>query len=145
MAQIRFNAPVVRTFNGLMEDLLNEFPSNSLFKDASWGSYPAVNITENNDGYQLELAVPGWEKNDFKVNTDGNLLTISAEKKAEVKDENGKSIRKEFSFRSFKRSFTLDEKIDTARINARYENGILKLDLAKKDEVKISPKEIAVQ
>jgi HSP20 family protein len=72
-------------------------------------------------------------------------LTISAEKKAEVKDENGKSIRKEFSFRSFKRSFTLDEKIDTARINARYENGILKLDLAKKDEVKISPKEIAVQ
>jgi len=145
MAQIRFNAPVVRSFNGLMEDLLNEFPSNSLFKDASWGSYPAVNITENNDGYQLELAVPGWEKNDFKVNTDGNLLTISAEKKAEVKDENGKSIRKEFSFRSFKRSFTLDEKIDTARINARYENGILKLDLAKKDEVKISPKEIAVQ
>jgi len=145
MAQIRFNAPVVRSFNGLMEDLLNEFPSNSLFKDASWGSYPAVNITENNDGYQLELAVPGWEKNDFKVNTDGNLLTISADKKAEVKDENGKSIRKEFSFRSFKRSFTIDEKIDTARINARYENGILKLDLAKKDEVKISPKEIAVQ
>ena len=145
MAQIRFNAPVVRTFNGLMEDLLNEFPSNALFKDASWGSYPSVNITENNDGYQLEMAVPGWEKNDFKVNTDGNLLTISAEKKAEVKDENSKSIRKEFSFRSFKRSFSLDEKIDTAKINARYENGILKLDLAKKEEVKISPKEIAVQ
>ena len=145
MAQIRFNAPVVRTFNGLMEDLLNEFPSNALFKDASWGSYPSVNITENNDGYQLEMAVQKKKKNDFKVNTDGNLLTISAEKKAEVKDENGKSIRKEFSFRSFKRSFSLDEKIDTAKINARYENGILKLDLAKKEEVKISPKEIAVQ
>lgn len=145
MAQIRFNAPVVRTFNGFMEDLLNDFPSPHLFRDPSWGTYPSVNITESKDGYQLELAVPGWDKNDFKVNMDGNLLTISAEKKAEVKDENSKSIRKEFSFRSFKRSFTLDEKIDTGKINARYENGILKLDLAKKEEVKITPKEIAVQ
>jgi HSP20 family protein len=142
MTQIRFNAPVVRTFNGLMEDLLNEFPSNSFFKD---GSYPAVNISETKDAYHLELQAPGWEKNDFKVNTDGDLLTISAERKVETKDENSKSIRREFSYKSFKRSFTLDEKVDNARINARYENGILKLDLAKKEEVKVSPKEIAVQ
>jgi HSP20 family protein len=143
MAQIRFNAPVVRTFNGLMEDLLNEFPSNTFFKDGS--SYPAVNISETKDAYHLEMQVPGWEKNDFKVSAEGDLLTISAEKRSEAKNEDSKSIRKEFSYKSFKRSFTLDEKVDNARINARYENGILKLDLAKKEEVKVSPKEIAVQ
>jgi len=79
------------------------------------------------------------------VNIDKSILTISAEKKNEVKDENEKQIRKEYSYRSFKRSFTLDEKIDSEKIDAKYANGILTLNLPRIAEVKASAKEISVQ
>jgi HSP20 family protein len=106
--------------------------------------FPPVNISENNLAYHLELAAPGMEKTDFKVTLDGNILTISTEKKAETKDENVKNIRREFSYKAFKRSFTVDEKIDAANIAAKYENGILKLELPKKEETKAVAKEISI-
>ena len=84
------------------------------------------------------------DKADFNVKLDGNILTIRAEKKQETKDETSKSIRKEFSYKSFKRSFTLDEKIDAASINAKYENGVLKVELPKKEETKAVAKEITI-
>ncbi|MEI9934231.1 MAG: Hsp20/alpha crystallin family protein [Ferruginibacter sp.] len=76
---------------------------------------------------------------------DGNLLSISAEKKEEVKDETNKVVRKEFSYKSFKRSFTVDEKIESSNINAKYENGILKVELPKKEIVKAASKDITIQ
>ena len=85
------------------------------------------------------------DKADFNVKLDGKLLTISAEKKTEAATENEKIIRKEFGYKSFKRSFTLDEKIDAANITAKYENGILALELPKKEEVKGGAKEITIQ
>jgi HSP20 family protein len=93
----------------------------------------------------LELNVPGRKKDDFKITVDKNILTVSFEKKEEEKDENKKIIKREFVTQSFKRSFTLDEKINADEIDAKYEDGLLLLTLPKKEEVKALPKEISVK
>ena len=107
-------------------------------------AFPPVNITEKESAYSLELAAPGMEKQDFTVNLENDLLTISAEKKEETASESEKNIRREFRYQSFKRSFTLDEKIDATAITAKYENGILKLELPKKKEEKASTQTITI-
>lgn len=134
-----------KTFDGLMHQLLNDFPKTfgKSFDDNSF-QFPPVNITEKGNAYHLEVAAPGMQKSDFSIKLDGNLLTISAEKKQLVKDENEKSIRKEFNHKAFKRSFTLDEKIDAGNIVAKYEQGILLVELPKKPEVKENSKEITI-
>lgn len=104
-------------------------------------SLPAVNIEETNNEYQLEMAAPGMEKKDFKIELDNEILTISAEKemKHEEKEE-GKSIRREFGYQSFKRTFNLaKEVVDESKIQANYSNGILRLTIPKKEEVKTLP------
>lgn len=146
MTLVKVNNPVAKTFDGLMNDLFNDFPAalgKSVREDVF--NFPPVNITEKAGSYVLELAAPGWEKADFNVKLDGKLLTISTVKKEEEKVEGDKVVRKEFGSRAFKRSFTLDDKIDAAAIAARYENGILKLELPKKEEVKATTKEISIQ
>src|SRR5690606_40898300 len=104
-----------------------------------------VNVKETEKSYLLEVVAPGFEKNDFKVNLDQDLLTISAEKNSEAKAENEKQVRREYSFRSFKRSFILDEKIDATNIEASYVNGVLILNLPKKEAVKASATEIVIK
>ena len=141
------NKPTEKNFNSLMEDLWKGIPStinseiNSLFQKES----VPVNIKQTKDSYILEVVAPGWDKNDIKVSLDDKLLTISAEKKNEVNEANESFLRKEFASRSFKRSFNVDEKIDTANIQAKYENGVLTLNLPKAPEVKASSKEISIQ
>ena len=111
-----------------------------------------VNISEDADGFLIELAAPGLTKEDLKVDVDKNLLTIKAEKateetKNEDKDNknNSKYTRREFNFTSFKRSFTLPESVAKDKVSASYENGILKVSVPKKDEAKPQPaREIAV-
>ena len=107
-------------------------------------SLPATNISETAEAYHVEVNAPGRTKEDFKINIEKDLLTVSFEKKEESKTEGVKSIRREFSFSSFKRSFSLDEKVDTSNIQAKYENGILKIDLPKKPEAKPEVKQITV-
>jgi HSP20 family protein len=126
------------------DELFNSFPT-TWGRDAQTG-YPtaSVNIHETDDAYHLELNAPGREKADFTINVEKGLLTINFEKKEETTQPTYKTIRKEFTYRSFKRSFSVDEKINTEAIEARYENGVLKLLLPKKDEVKSSPKQIAI-
>ncbi len=146
MTLVKVNSPIAKTFDGLVNDIFNDFPMNfgNSFRNEAL-NFPPVNIVEKNDAYYLDVAVPGMDKGDFNVKLDGDLLTISAEKKEEINDENDKFIRREFSHRSFRRSFTLDDKrINAANINARYENGILKLVLPKKDEVKAITKDISI-
>jgi HSP20 family protein len=137
--------PFEKTLNSLFEDIFQGFPSG--FSGSDWNSqgFIPANIRETREGYQLEIVAPGLDKSDFKVNIDKNILTVSAERKQEVKKEDEKFIRREYSFRSFSRSFTLDETIDAARIQAKYENGVLALELPKKEELKLMPKEIAIQ
>ncbi len=129
----------------LFDELFNSFP-------ATWGrdmqtglATPPVNIHETNEGYHVELSAPGRNKEDFTVNVENGLLTISFEKKEDAEQKTYKTIRKEFSYRSFKRSFSVDEKINAEAIQAKYENGVLKLFLPKKEEVKVAPKQIAIQ
>ena len=107
------------------------------------GSVP-VNVKATANGYQLEVVAPGFEKADFKIKLDDSLLTISADNKIEEKKESDKQIRREYSYRSFKRSFTVDSTIDATKIDATYVNGVLILNLPKKEEVKASAKEIII-
>lgn len=141
MTTLRFNQPTLKNLDGFLDSLLNDSPVAN-----NYGmNFPAVNIVETNDDYQVELNVPGRKKDDFKITVDKNVLTISFEKKEESKDENKKFIKREFTTQSFKRSFTLDEKINADDIDAKYEDGLLLLTLPKKEEVKALPKEIAVK
>ena len=145
MTLVKVNNPVARSFDGLMNQFLNDFPSatGKTIREEFLG-FPPVNIDEKPSSYQLQLAVPGYEKTDFTVKLEADLLTISAGKTTETKDETVKSIRKEFSNKSFKRSFTLDEKIDGVNIVAKYENGILHVEIPKKELEKTAAKEIAI-
>jgi HSP20 family protein len=146
MTLVKVNNHVTKSFDGLMNDLFNDLPATfgKTFREDVF-SFPPVNIVEKADSYQLEVAVPGLEKADFNIKLEGQILTISAAKKEETKAENDKVVRKEFSSKAFKRSFTLDEKIESSSIGAKYENGILTLHLPKKEEVKVVSKEINIQ
>lgn len=146
MSIVKFrNHPATKSFNNLIDDFFTNFPS--LYHDdyaTGFNHVAPINVKENEAGYEVEVIAPGFTKEDFKVNLDKNLLTISAEKKAEEVN-NEKHIRKEFKYQSFKRTFTLTEKIDTEKIEAKYENGVLTLNLFNKEEVKSPVKQIAIQ
>jgi len=148
MTLVKLNQkPFEKTFNSLFEDLFQNLPNSMAGNE--WNShfsndFVPVNIKETGDAYLLDVVAPGMDKSDFKVNVDKNLLTISAEKKSELKDENEKMIKKEFSFRAFSRSFKLDDTIDATAINAKYDQGVLNIKLPKKEEVKLMPKEINI-
>lgn len=103
---------------------------------------PAVNIKNNTENFELELAVPGGKKDDFKIEVDNDVLTISNEVKSEKEDTKENYSRREFSYSSFKRVFTLPETVDGTKIDAAYENGILKLTLPKKEEALPRPKRL---
>lgn len=143
---LKVNNNFSRSFDGMMKELFNEFPSAAgrTFREDVL-NFPPVNIVEKAEGYQVELAVPGYEKADFNVKLDDKILTISTEKKDSSTESTDKMIRKEFTYKSFKRSFTLDDKIDAENISARYENGILKLELPKKENQKAAAKDINIQ
>lgn len=106
---------------------------------------PAVNITEGKEDYKIEVAAPGLSKGDFKINLENNVLTISSEKevKNESKDEN--VLRREFSYTSFSRSFTLPESVNGDKIKATHNDGILSIVIPKKEEAMVKPaKEIKI-
>ncbi|MEP6951022.1 MAG: Hsp20/alpha crystallin family protein [Ginsengibacter sp.] len=140
MTYVKFNHPAAKTFDSFLNNILNEGPS---FQGNGF-NFPPVNISETKDLYELEFNVPGRNKEDFKITVDKNILTVSFDKKDENKDENKKQIKKEFSLQPFKRSFTLDEKVVSENIAAKYENGLLVLSLPKKEEVKVEAKQISV-
>lgn len=146
MTLVKVNSPLSKSIDGMMKDFFNEFPStvSKTFREDVL-HFPPVNITDTPTSYQLEVAAPGFEKADFKVNLEANVLTISTEKKEEKSNEADKLVRREFSYKGFKRSFTIDEKIDSENISAKYENGILKLDLPKKEVLRTGAKEINIQ
>jgi len=129
------------TLPSLVSDFFNTgrlFPSMDIdneFFDSNGGSLwsPGANIIENENDFKIELAAPGLEKKDFKVEVNNNILTISAEKEEEKKDENNNYKRREFSYNSFSRSFTLPDNSLPDKIDAKYENGVLRLILPKKE------------
>jgi len=148
MTNVKFSRkPFEGTFNNLVDDLFTELPAflKNEFNGTERKGFVPVNVKETEHSYQLEVVAPGFEKTDFKLNVEHDQLTISAEKKNEVKEENHKQIRREYSYRSFKRSFTLDEKIDATKIEASYINGVVTLNLPKKEAVKAPATEIVIK
>ena len=126
-------------------------PWNEWFDDRRFfnqvATVPSVNITENKDNYQVALAAPGLKKEDFKIDVEGNMLTISSEKEENKEEKNEKYTRKEYSYSSFSRSFTLPEDVKQEAIDAHYENGELKIMLPRREELKngAGTKRIAVK
>ena len=125
------------------------FPAlmNDIFKPDWFGgmenlnkNVPAVNIKENETGFDLELAAPGFKKDSFKIEVDKTILTISSELNTENIGEEHNYTRREFFYSAFKRVFTLPDTVDQGKINANYEDGILKLTLPKKEEALPKPK-----
>jgi HSP20 family protein len=108
---------------------------------------PAVNVKENDEAFEIEVAAPGMTRNDFRISLENNLLTISSERKEEKKEEEGRFTRREFSYQSFQRSFTVPESlVEGDKISAKYCEGILCITLPKKEEVKPKPaREISIQ
>jgi len=128
-------------FNDVFDSILND----SFLSDKLATRVPAVNIAETENEFHIEMAAPGLKKEDFKISLDKNVLSVSAEKKAENFDEGKKYSKKEYSYNSFVRSFTLPETVDHSKIEAEYTDGILKLSIAKKEDAKIQSREIAVK
>jgi HSP20 family protein len=115
--------------------LLSDFFDNDRFFDSDWlkkQSVPAVNVKENDKGFEIEVAAPGLSKKDFKITVDNGVLNISSEKKEEKEQKEKDYTRKEFSYSSFSRSFTLPENVNEEDVEANYEDGLLKLNVAKK-------------
>ena len=103
-------------------------------------SLPAVNVKETNDEFIIELAAPGMEKKDFKINFKNNVITISSEREDKKEEKKDNYTRREFSYQSFQRAFTVPENaILSDKIEATYNNGILEIKLPKREEVKPQP------
>jgi HSP20 family protein len=148
---------LVRTNGNLfpaIPSLLNNFFTDDWFDSslANWKSsgttLPAVNVRETNDDFRIEVAAPGMKRDDFKVELDNNVLTISSQREdnREEKGSDGSYTRREFSYQSFQRSFTLPEnKVEGDKIAARYVDGILQVTVPKMQEAKVKPaKQISV-
>jgi HSP20 family protein len=134
-----------RPFGNLFNDFLNEIPGAARSFGQDLFAFPQTNIHETPEAYHLELNVPGRSKEDFKIQLEQGLLTISFDKKEETTTQDSfKTIRREFEIKSFKRSFTLDDKVDANGIQAKYENGVLKLLLPKKEQSKQSAIQINI-
>ena len=133
----------------LFEDFFNK-PLLDLF-DGGFSSrlknVPAVNITERKDDYLVSMAAPGLKKEDFKIDVEGNLITISSETEEQKEEKEERYTRQEYSYSSFERSFTLPDDINKDKIDAHYKDGVLELILPKKEEAKkmASSKQIAVK
>ena len=103
------------------------------------GLVPRVNIRETDDGFAVELAAPGMKKEDFQLELDNDMLTVSSETSTNEEEQKQNYTRKEFSYNSFRRSFYLPNTVESEKINARYEDGILSVWIPKKEEAKKKP------
>ncbi|WP_121811851.1 Hsp20/alpha crystallin family protein [Mucilaginibacter kameinonensis] len=146
MTLVKFNNGHKNTSaNPFFSDVFDSLINDSFLSDKLIARVPAVNIAETENEFHVELAVPGLKKEDFKINLDKNVLSVAAEKKAENVEEGKKFSKREYSYNSFVRSFTLPESADQSKIDADYADGILKLTIAKKEEAKFQTREIAVK
>lgn len=137
MSLIKYDpfAPV-RSLTNVVDEFFNRGIGELIGYDHAF-SVPSVNVVEKPDSFTIEVAAPGLEKGDFKVSVENGCLVISAkkEKKEEVKD--GKYTRREFNYTSFSRSFTLPETVNFENVHGNYENGVLRVQLPKKEVAQV--------
>jgi len=140
--------PIIRKTRISWPNLFDEFINNEylpgLFDWDGGRSLPAVNITESKKDYRVEVAAPGLTRNDFKVSLDEDVLTISSEKEVKNETKEEDVLRKEFSYSSFSRCFTLPETADADKIKASHKDGVLSISIPKKEATHTPVKEIKV-
>jgi len=146
MTLVKFNSnqPSNAPMPGI-SDVFESIFNDTFFNDRMIARVPAVNISESDESYHIELGAPGLKKQDFKINVDRNMLHISVEQQAENTNSGRVYNKREFSYSSFVRSFTLPELADYNRIDATYEDGVLKIDVAKKEEAKTQSRQIELK
>jgi len=125
-------------FSDWLEDFFAGEVFNPLIKSRV-ASVPMVNVYENDDSFRIEVAVPGIKKEDIKINLDNDIIKISAEIDSEIEKEGEKCTKKEYSYKSFSRSFTMPESADAKNISAESVDGILKITIMKKEEEVVKP------
>jgi HSP20 family protein len=136
--------PATKVFsNGLLDEFFNRNFSDFVGSDAVVNQ-PAVNVVETKDNFRVEIAAPGFDKQDFSITTEKDYVTIEAKREASTEKEGERYTRREFRFETFKRSYKLPETVNQDLISAVYENGILNVTLPKKEEVKPVTKAIAI-
>jgi len=146
MTLVKFNPE--KKSNALMpgfNDVFETFFNDSFFSDRMVSRVPAANISETPENFHIELAAPGLKKDDFKLNLDRNVLSISAEQKNEHDGKEKNYNKREYSYNSFVRSFTLPETADDSKIEAEYTDGILKINIGKKEEAKNIRRQIEIK
>lgn len=135
--------PLMRTNNHVPSLIENFFgrDMNDFFNTntPTFHNVPAVNVAEHEAGFRIEVAAPGLKKEDFKLNLNHNNLTIEGSQKNDSDKSNEKYTRREFSYTSFQRTFTLPTSVNADQIQATYTDGLLKIDIPKREEAKVKP------
>lgn len=135
------NNTLLPGFNDVFESIFND----TFFNDRMVTRVPAVNISESDSYYHVELAAPGLKKEDFRLNLEHNQLTISVEQSSDHQDNHKNYSKREYSYSSFVRSFTLPESADDNQIDASYTDGVLRIDIAKREEAKAVRRQIEIK
>lgn len=130
--------PKTKNNSGNLPAFFNSYWNDDFFNNFFDGGVPATNVVENKKAFKIDISTPGLEKEDFNIEVNKNILTISAEKeiKNEDKSEDEKILRHEFGYTSFSRSFSIPEGIDTEHITATQKGGVLQIVLPKMDKEK---------
>lgn len=145
MTLVKFNNDRKNTLMPGMNDVFESIFNDTFFRDRMITRIPAVNISESENNYHVELAAPGLKKEDFKINLDRNQLTVSVEQASDQNNEQKNYSKREYSYNSFVRSFTLPDSADHANIEASYADGILRIDIAKQEEAKTVRRQIGIK
>ncbi|WP_342331666.1 Hsp20/alpha crystallin family protein [Pedobacter sp. FW305-3-2-15-E-R2A2] len=144
MSLIKFNGNRSNSLTSGFNDVFESIFNDSFFSDRMISRVPAVNISETEDDYHIEMAAPGLQKDDFDIKLDRNMLTVSVEQQQQDVQKNRQFNRREFSYTSFVRSFALPESADDAQIEASYTDGVLNIQVAKKEEAKQVTRKIEI-
>ena len=133
-----------RMFPGFSEDFWGRDYYPSRYNSNGFKNVPAVNIAQGDNEYTIEVAAPGFDKKDFKIDLDNDSLTISSARKESDDENSERYTRREFNFNEFKRTFTLPDTVDSEKITAKHKDGILYVNIPKREEAWVKPaKEIA--
>jgi Molecular chaperone (small heat shock protein) len=148
MTLVKFNPNANVKKNGLMNgfnDVFDSIFNDTFFSDRLMSRVPAANISESRDYYHVELAAPGLKKEDFKLSLERDVLSISVEQTAQNDAQERNFNKREFSYSSFVRSFTLPESANDNGIEAKYENGLLSINIPKREEAKVQSRQIEIK
>lgn len=145
MTLVKFNP---KTKNSLMpgfNDVFDSIFNDTFFSDRMMAKVPAANISESADHFHVELAAPGLKKEDFKLKLERDVLSISVEQVQEGQNQERNYAKREYSYSSFVRSFTLPETADQNGIEAKYTDGVLCIDIPKREEAKVQSRQIEIK